>query len=69
MRKVGSQFSVLCCFDGLLFTLGFQLLPFGCFLLPGKKEKPGKTTRPWGIPAPLLYLEEGLLMHFEECEK
>ena len=24
-----------------------------------KKEKPGKTTRPWGIPAPLLYLEEG----------
>lgn len=24
-----------------------------------KKAKPGKTTRPWGIPAPLLYQEEG----------
>lgn len=28
------------------------------FTIDGK-EKPGKTTRPWGIPAPLLYREEG----------
>jgi len=26
--------------------------------------KPGKTTRPWGIPAPLQYHEEGILHVF-----
>ena len=42
-------------------TLGGQHKPFspdpGLFFC--RKKKPGKTTRPWGIPAPLLYQEEG----------